>query len=102
MQTDSRLPSAPPGSAPLGGSARPCPECGRETKQVGECLVCQSERIMRAAPDLLAALKEVTEWYAGESPNSEAWERARVAIAKAQNAALCRDSGNERGAQKPD
>jgi hypothetical protein len=46
--------------APAHGSAvRKCPECGRETRQVIECLICQEERIELAAPKLLAAAKAV-------------------------------------------
>lgn len=40
------------------GSARLC-ECGRETTQPTECMVCQQERVLRAAPELLSALEEL-------------------------------------------
>lgn len=50
----------PTGSPEAHGSAlRKCPQCGRETRQRIECLVCQEERIQLAAPKLLEAARAV-------------------------------------------
>lgn len=64
---------------------RDCPQCGRETKQmILECKVCQSERVLRAAPHLFAAGRIVLESGAPhpvEHPKMHAaFEKLRAAV----------------------
>lgn len=78
-------PSLPSPPAP---SSAPCPACGRQTKESGECAVCQQERVQRAAPDMFDALWSLMCAYGsvdGRNGNSgECWDKARAAIAKAR------------------
>jgi len=68
---------------------RECPACGRETSEPVECKVCQRERVMMAAEDLLTAGKAV---LASAFPNERehprmaaAFRQMRAAVEKATN-----------------
>lgn len=57
----------------------------RETREPIECLVCQSERVMRAAPDLLAAGKAVLACADNHHPRmAAALHQLRAAVKKAE------------------
>lgn len=58
--------------------------CGRETFELVECAVCQQERVIRAAPEMLAALQAVVLSDDTSCGFSKACRQARAAV----NAAL--------------